>query len=466
MARKKKATTPLPKHNNPNSSNSGTVISSTPAPSLPSLEENDDYVDSSKLSERSPPSSPDEASVGPISSGGRANGDKEAQPEAMATPTSPTTAPATVQPPNPIPGNNSIPDPPAWAGLFKGPLNVKGTELGYVAPQVDNGLNTVKLLQAERIKEVEKWNNAITFFVIGAKPNFSAVNRYFQLNWNSIAKPDVYLHDQGYYVIRFKNKEDFCEVAHSGPHMYFGKPTVVKPWSPTFNIKDELIRTVPVWIRLPNLPLDCWSNDSLSRLGSAIGVPRCADECTSKQLRISFARLLVDVDVTKELTKVIHIEDDQGKVVQQQVLYEWVPPYCKTCLIIGHDCAARAAKLAKAAPPRHRRYQRHHPQAKWVPKPTVPTPPAQPEQEPPVQQQAKENEPPVAQTPPLQVSEAPASMVQTRDNEWKVVSYRSSRRKNPTPLQIHFPEETEAEIPSTHSLGKQLEGVEGVFQPP
>lgn len=83
-------------------------------------------------------------------------------------------------------------------------------------------------------------------------------------------------------------------ILYAGPYMFYGKATVV----PDFHFHNEVLRTVPLWVRLPNLPLHCWSSSSLSILGSGLGVPICADSCTSRQLRVSFARMLVEVDVT------------------------------------------------------------------------------------------------------------------------------------------------------------------------
>lgn len=95
------------------------------------------------------------------------------------------------------------------------------------------------------------------------------------------------MHDEGDFIVRFQSKDDSCNLAYSGPHMFHGKPIVVKPWTANFNFHDDFygsvrrywleIRTIPVWVRLPNLPLNCWSDNSLSRLGRAIGVPLCAD---------------------------------------------------------------------------------------------------------------------------------------------------------------------------------------------
>lgn len=149
------------------------------------------------------------------------------------------------------------------------------------------------------------------------------------------------MHDKGYFLIRFKSKEDLHSMLYAGPHMFFGRPTLVKAWAPNFNFNDEVLRTISVWVRLPNLPLYCWTGDSLSKMGSVLGVPICADECITHQLRVSFACLLVEVDVTKPLIHAIPIEDDEGKVVEQKVLYEWTPPFCKSYNKVWHDCAKK-----------------------------------------------------------------------------------------------------------------------------
>ncbi|KAL2894764.1 NADH-ubiquinone oxidoreductase chain 1 [Bienertia sinuspersici] len=39
--------------------------------------------------------------------------------------------------------------------------------------------------------------------------------------------------------------------------MYCGRPTMVKAYSPKFSFQEEALRVVPLWVRLPNLPLTC-----------------------------------------------------------------------------------------------------------------------------------------------------------------------------------------------------------------
>lgn len=86
-----------------------------------------------------------------------------------------------------------------------------------------------------------------------------------------------------------------------GPFMIANRPIVVKDWVANFCFEKEVLKEIPLWIRLPKLPLTCWSGDSLSHICSVIGKPICANECTTEQKWISYARLLVEVDITTNL---------------------------------------------------------------------------------------------------------------------------------------------------------------------
>lgn len=266
------------------------------------------------------------------------------------------------------PAADADPEESSWSNFFRGSLNAKGMKLGFVPPMVNEGKSVAHLLASEVDASSKKWMNSVIFYVIGMKPTMAAVYRFIAYQWNTVAKPKVFMHDEGYFIISFANSDDLHEIFYSGPHMFFGKPAIVKIWSPSFNLHDEVLRSVPIWVKLPNLPLNCWSMDSLSRITSVLGVPVCADECTTRQLRISFARVLVDIDVTKPLPKAIWIQDPNGNQVEQTVRYEWTPPFCKTCNKVGHDC------LSKKKPEQPRPKQQGKQQ--WVPKPKSNTPKA------------------------------------------------------------------------------------------
>lgn len=58
--------------------------------------------------------------------------------------------------------------------------------------------------------------------------------------------------------------------------------------------------------------------------------------------RISYARLLVEMDVTKELPRKVNMLDINRHMVEQIVQYEWEPLYCAKYCQVGHRCAEQA----------------------------------------------------------------------------------------------------------------------------
>lgn len=79
-----------------------------------------------------------------------------------------------------------------------------------------------------------------------------------------------------------------------------------------------------------------------------IGVPLFTDECTSKKQRVTFARLLIEVDVTKELHKAISIEDINGSNIEQKVHFEWAPLIALNVMLLGTIVLRRYLKGEKS----------------------------------------------------------------------------------------------------------------------
>lgn len=75
----------------------------------------------------------------------------------------------------------------------------------------------------------------------------------------------------------------------------------------------------------------------LSKIGSSLGQALYADDCTINISRISFARILVEMDVTKVLPKLVKIQDPETKIFEQAIVYEWKPIFCQKCLQVGYS---------------------------------------------------------------------------------------------------------------------------------
>lgn len=232
----------------------------------------------------------------------------------------------------------------------------RGMALGYIAPLIRQGIPTAKLEISEIEHEAEKWRNAVIFYVIGETPTIAYLTKFLHTHCEIAGSFEIFYHNEGYFVIKFELGRDKEKMLFEGPYMLASRPTIIKEWTKEFCFEKEVLKEIPLWVRLPKLPLTYWSGDSLSRIGSILGKPICADDCTSEQKRISYARLLIEVDITKPLTYKIQIEGEQGRMIEQQVYYEWVPMFCHKCHKVGHVCKERNPNIT--APGQKQQWQR------------------------------------------------------------------------------------------------------------
>ncbi|PHU21974.1 hypothetical protein BC332_07081 [Capsicum chinense] len=73
----------------------------------------------------------------------------------------------------------------------------------------------------------------------GLNPTIAAVERYIETNWNYIAKPKVYYHNDGYFLVKFGSAEDRDKVMYAGSHMMDNKPIIIKEWEPEFDLSHK-----------------------------------------------------------------------------------------------------------------------------------------------------------------------------------------------------------------------------------
>ncbi|WMV37120.1 hypothetical protein MTR67_030505 [Solanum verrucosum] len=183
----------------------------------------------------------------------------------------------------------------SWANLFAKNRSVtNGMTLSYIPPQVIDGKSVIQLDKTNVDRETAKWKCVMIVYVLGESPGYNTMHRYISQTWAEVVAPEIFMHDEGYFIVRFQSVEDM--------------------------------------------------------IASAIGIPMFADECTTKQTRISFARMLVEVDVTKPLPEEINVMDPTGKTIVQGVKYDWKPIFCQKCQVVGHVCLPEQAMRSRRSP--------------------------------------------------------------------------------------------------------------------
>ncbi|KAI9118425.1 hypothetical protein K1719_010757 [Acacia pycnantha] len=105
----------------------------------------------------------------------------------------------------------------------------------------------------------------------------------------------------------------------------------VARWKPDFNPKSESIDYVVAWVRLPDLPALLFDKEFLLNLGNSIGRAIRLDIHTAQRARVKFARMCVELDLTKPLVPEFNVE---GQVLS--VAYESLGMLCNNCGRVGH----------------------------------------------------------------------------------------------------------------------------------
>ncbi|XP_062086266.1 uncharacterized protein LOC133792381 [Humulus lupulus] len=116
-------------------------------------------------------------------------------------------------------------------------------------------------------------------------------------------------------------------VLESGVIHFDKKPVVLWPWTTDIDSLKS-VKSVPVWIRVPDLGLQYWGVNCLNALVSTIGKPIRIDKITKDRSLIKFARVLVDMEIAKSLPQYINYLNERGQVLEQPVEYEWLPTKC------------------------------------------------------------------------------------------------------------------------------------------
>ncbi|OIT21754.1 hypothetical protein A4A49_33236 [Nicotiana attenuata] len=162
--------------------------------------------------------------------------------------------------------------------------------------------------------------------------------------------------------------EDKNLIMQYGPYTFNSRPMVLKDWDPNFQMQNESIRIVPIWINLPGLPIQCWAEENLGRIASLLGKPICTDRLTAECERVSYARILVEMDITQPMPDEIFVETP-NRSWMQRVEFEWKPKLCIDCNEFGHGTGeCKQATQHEEEPMKHKRGRKKKTKMKWQPK--------------------------------------------------------------------------------------------------
>ena len=108
---------------------------------------------------------------------------------------------------------------------------------------------------------------------IGFCPSPKEIEGWVQRKWKPLISEGICnnLIGKGYYVFLFENSIDRYLIFRNGPYFMGPQGLYLNKWNTDFELNQDVPYVVPVWVRLPHLPLHCWISKSLEAIGNTLG---------------------------------------------------------------------------------------------------------------------------------------------------------------------------------------------------
>jgi len=146
--------------------------------------------------------------------------------------------------------------------------------------------------------------------------------------------PVVDLLTRGWFAVTFTKEEDLAKILNKSWSLD-QSPVLLKKWHPMFDARIERVDLIPIWVKMPGLPLQYWNEFHLRGIGSMLGTCLEVDLSFLKTHVKQVARVLVSINIREGLAENINLK--WGPDVFTQILdYENVPFRCRRCHAYGH----------------------------------------------------------------------------------------------------------------------------------
>lgn len=88
----------------------------------------------------------------------------------------------------------------------------------YVAQTLVNGEVEVEIEEDDIVTKIKFWETALIMYVLGEDLSMNTLKNYMTKTLNFVKLPDMYYHDEGYFLLIFKYHSDVDAIMMKGPY--------------------------------------------------------------------------------------------------------------------------------------------------------------------------------------------------------------------------------------------------------
>ncbi|KAJ4822794.1 hypothetical protein Tsubulata_039470 [Turnera subulata] len=201
----------------------------------------------------------------------------------------------------------------------------------------------IELFETFKSRLDKQWQNSVIVKLLGRTIGYKALCGRIQTLWNPRGKYRVIDLLNNYFTVWFELRIDCTHALCDGPWQVYGSALTVQPWSSQFRASENRVARAVVWVRFPDLNPSRFHPRILGVMGSLVGRTVRIDIKTHNAERGQYAKVVVEVDLTRPLRGKIMFETQP-----YEVSYEGLPTICYGCGCVGHPTKLCPALPSKA----------------------------------------------------------------------------------------------------------------------
>ncbi|KAJ4823413.1 hypothetical protein Tsubulata_042683 [Turnera subulata] len=197
----------------------------------------------------------------------------------------------------------------------------------------------VKYSDSFRAKLYKNWDNTLIIKPWGRIIGYRALNSRLARLWQLSSGFKLTFLEHNYYMVKF-HSTDYMKVLTGGLWMILGLYLSVERWRPNFNPNTHRVSSVVAWVCIPGVPAKHYHVGVLRMVGDQIGRTVRIDIPTQQADRAQFARIAIELDLTKALESRVNFEG-----VWYHIVYEDIPQFCFECGMAGHSLVSCPSRV-------------------------------------------------------------------------------------------------------------------------
>ncbi|CAH2039034.1 unnamed protein product [Thlaspi arvense] len=201
----------------------------------------------------------------------------------------------------------------------------------------DSGRPTVLIPDEVFKKGEELHKDFIVCYFNGRAPSYSKIQSVLNHMWGKGGKLEIHNNPLARNMI-VRITSDYLRTKILEKDTWYNGDSLfrVAQWTSEHSGSSRHFESMQIWAYLTGVPLDLRHQKGLSFVAGLVGERKETDEFTKNLVSLTMSHVKVEVNLTKELPRVVEFTRQSGEVVEVLVDYPWLPPTCSHCKELGH----------------------------------------------------------------------------------------------------------------------------------